>query len=212
MTAEVAIANSRAIALAADSAVTIGNQKIYNSAIKLFALSKTEPVGIMIYGNASLVEVPWEVLIKTYRESRLNHRPFDSVREQSQDFIEFLKSHPTAFPEQLQSRWFETSVFGFFKAIREILEERVHFLFQKKSEVSEAEVQEAFSEVVSDLHQRLKESDFSEGLGEGDFRHIRGKLKEKIRGIREQVFERLRISSAIARKLNDIAAFIDLHL
>ena len=38
MTAEVAIANASAIALAADSAVSIGDQKIYNSALKLFSL------------------------------------------------------------------------------------------------------------------------------------------------------------------------------
>ena len=68
MTAEVAIVNATAVALAADSAVTIGEQKIYNSALKVFALSKVAPVGIMIYGNAQLMDVPWEVLIKTFRE------------------------------------------------------------------------------------------------------------------------------------------------
>lgn len=67
MTAEVVVANSSAAALAADSAVTIGNRKIYNSALKVFALSKTEPVGIMIFGNAGLLGVPWEPIIKTYR-------------------------------------------------------------------------------------------------------------------------------------------------
>ena len=42
MTAEVAILNSSAIAIAADSAVTIGRgRKIYNSAIKVFTLSKS---------------------------------------------------------------------------------------------------------------------------------------------------------------------------
>ena len=43
MTAEVAIANTQGVALAADSAVTIGEQKIYNSACKVFSLSKVEP-------------------------------------------------------------------------------------------------------------------------------------------------------------------------
>jgi len=65
MTAEVVIANSGAVALAADSAVTIGGQKIYNSALKLFALSKVAPVGVMIFGNAGLMSVPWETIIVT---------------------------------------------------------------------------------------------------------------------------------------------------
>ena len=48
MTAEIVIINQHGVAMAADSAVTIGNQKIINSAIKLFSLSKTEPVTMEI--------------------------------------------------------------------------------------------------------------------------------------------------------------------
>ena len=54
MTAEVAVMNKQAIALAADSAVTIRDvkgQKIFTSASKIFTLSKYHPVGIMVYGN-----------------------------------------------------------------------------------------------------------------------------------------------------------------
>jgi len=71
MTAEVAILNKNAVALAADSAVTLRNpetQKVYNTANKLFMLSKYHPVGIMVYGPASLMGVPWETVIKIYRE------------------------------------------------------------------------------------------------------------------------------------------------
>jgi hypothetical protein len=86
MTSEVVIANSSAVALAADSAVTIGKSKIYNSAIKLFSLSKTEPVGVMIYGSANLLEVPWETLIKSYRNN-LGSKKYDTLEEYSYDFM-----------------------------------------------------------------------------------------------------------------------------
>jgi hypothetical protein len=69
MTAEIAIFNKSGIALAADSAVTIGKKKVYNSADKLFSLSKYHPVGIMIYDSASFMRIPWEVIIKEYRRS-----------------------------------------------------------------------------------------------------------------------------------------------
>src|SRR5262249_30350548 len=75
MTAEMAILNREAVALAADSAVTVSShrgQKIWNTANKLFALSKFEPVGIMVYGHADLCGVPWETIIKCYREERYN--------------------------------------------------------------------------------------------------------------------------------------------
>jgi len=67
MTAEIAIMNKHAIALASDSAVTMSQEageKIKTSANKLFALSRYHPVGIMIYGSADIMEVPWETIIK----------------------------------------------------------------------------------------------------------------------------------------------------
>jgi len=51
MTAEIAILNKEAIAMAADSAVTFQDeedQKIFTSANKIFTLSKYYPVGIMV--------------------------------------------------------------------------------------------------------------------------------------------------------------------
>ena len=51
MTAEIAILNREAVALAADSAVTMigsSGEKIFTSANKLFTLSKYHPVGIIV--------------------------------------------------------------------------------------------------------------------------------------------------------------------
>ena len=81
MTAEIAIMNKEAIALAADSAVTMtveSGQKIFTSANKLFALSKYHPVGIMVYGNAVFMGIPWENIIKTYR-SRVGKKKFSTL-------------------------------------------------------------------------------------------------------------------------------------
>lgn len=71
MTAEVALLNKQAVALAADSKATFGsgmNIKTYDSVDKLFNLSREHPVGVMIYGNAEFMRVPWEVIIKEFRE------------------------------------------------------------------------------------------------------------------------------------------------
>lgn len=71
MTAVVGILNKQAVALAADSAVTIGGsngRKIFNKANKVFTLSKQHPVGIMIYNSASFMATPWETIIKVYRK------------------------------------------------------------------------------------------------------------------------------------------------
>lgn len=71
MTAIVGILNKHGIAIAADSAETIGNGiKIYNKANKIFNVSKYHPVGAAVYGNANFSDLtPWDIVFKLYRES-----------------------------------------------------------------------------------------------------------------------------------------------
>jgi len=93
MTAVIGILNKSGVALAADSAVTISGEdgrKIYNTAYKIFTLSKHHPVSIMIYNSASFMGIPWEILIKEYRKF-LSNKNFDSLLEYQIDFIKYLK-------------------------------------------------------------------------------------------------------------------------
>ena len=116
MTAEVAILNSSGVALAADSAVTIGNAKIYNSALKLFALSKVEPVGIMIYGSASLMGLPWETIIKVFRKE-LSSKSYKSLKTYADTFIKYLSKRSDFFSEESQRNWFLSNISGYFNLL-----------------------------------------------------------------------------------------------
>lgn len=92
MTAEIAILNKTAVALAADSAVTIGsgsNAKIYNTISKIFELSDTCPIGIMIFNRLDFMGLPLEVVIKEYRKRRRG-KSFSTVKLWKEDFVEFL--------------------------------------------------------------------------------------------------------------------------
>lgn len=109
MTSEVAVLNCSGIALAADSAVTVGSQKIYNSAVKLFALSKVAPVAIMVYGNATLSRVPWEVVIKEYRKS-LADQTFATVDAYASDFIRFIVESKHFFDDASETAWIQERV------------------------------------------------------------------------------------------------------
>lgn len=94
MTAVVGILNKHAVAIAADSAVTIGGnggRKIFNKANKVFTLSKQHPVGIMIYNSASFMTTPWETIIKVYRK-QLGDTSFSTLKEYEQNFISFLRA------------------------------------------------------------------------------------------------------------------------
>ena len=71
MTAEVIVLNREAVAMAADSAVTVKHPegtKIFTSANKIFALSVDRSIGVMVYGSATLMGLPWETIVKVYRQ------------------------------------------------------------------------------------------------------------------------------------------------
>jgi hypothetical protein len=70
MTAEVAILTKTAVAVAADSAVTVGGTKVHRSTTKIFAVSTD--IGAMIYGHSELAGLPWEVLLKLFRTEHRN--------------------------------------------------------------------------------------------------------------------------------------------
>jgi hypothetical protein len=107
MTTEIAVMNRLGVAIAADSAVTItfgsrsSKSKIF-STNKLFMLSKHYPVGIMIFGNASLMGIPWEILIKEYRKRELCEDYFERLEEYGASFIKYLNGNTFYFTEKIQ--------------------------------------------------------------------------------------------------------------
>ncbi len=109
MTAIVGVMNKAGVAIAADSAVTVTSQndrKIYNQAKKIFTLSKIHPIGIMIYNSAALMNTPWEIIIKLYRE-QLKDKCFDKVEDYIVDFLDFLKKNDYFCSTEIQKVFFQ---------------------------------------------------------------------------------------------------------
>ena len=73
MTAVIGILNKRGVAIAADSAVTRtreDNRKYTKNGNKMLRISNCTPVSVMITGNADFLKIPWEVIVRRYREQR----------------------------------------------------------------------------------------------------------------------------------------------
>lgn len=142
MTAEIAIMNKTAIALAADSAVTIEQekgQKIFYTVNKLFTLSKYHPVGVMVYGNANFMDVPWESIIKIYR-AKLRKQQFPKLIEYAEDFITFLKKDTVLFPETGQRDYFIRSIAGIFFDIKREIDGEVSKKIESEKKITETSV------------------------------------------------------------------------
>ncbi|MDA3729941.1 hypothetical protein PBV87_00240 [Niameybacter massiliensis] len=95
MTAQIGVINKKCVALATDSAVTVGygkNIKAFNTAEKLFTLSNNAPVGIMIYNNAEFLGIPWEILIKEYRKKCCSNK-YSNLVDYANDFFKFVNEY-----------------------------------------------------------------------------------------------------------------------
>src|SRR5215470_14341999 len=100
MTSEIALMNQRAVALAADSAVTLidgGTVAVRNDQRKLFNLTQGCPVGLMFFGAADLMGHPWEHLIEHY-QSRVKPGTLPHVRDYAAGFTGMLDNLEEFFP------------------------------------------------------------------------------------------------------------------
>ena len=157
MTAEIAIMNKEAIALATDSAVTIGRereQKIFPSANKLFTLSKYYPVGIMVYGSASFMGIPWESIIKIYR-NKLGKQKFDTLKEYTDNFISFLNNGNPLFPEAQQKKHLYGNTFSYFALIKKDIEERIESVIREEGKVTNTQIEQITSDVIKEHYNTL---------------------------------------------------------
>ena len=112
MTAEIALLNKFAIALAADSARTItywdkneSKTRYFKGANKIFNLSKRHPIGVMTFASADLNGVPWEIVINAYRE-KLMSNSHEHLTNYATDFFDFITSNSLLFPIDVQERRF----------------------------------------------------------------------------------------------------------
>ena len=207
MTAEVAVMNKQAIALAADSAVTFGReteQKIFTSASKIFTLSKYQPVGVMIYGNASLMDVPWETIIKVYR-SHLGKRTLKTISAYAEDFLSFLAENEQLFPEDVQNWYVDSLIYTHFQFIANEVKESVDKIITEESSIGDEIVKKITSQVVKNYFERWKEAELSLSVPEGFTARLRQKYRNSIRNLKQRVFENLPLTRQSSRQLTEIA-------
>lgn len=162
MTAEVAVMNKQAIALAADSAVTFRDemgQKIFTSASKIFTLSKYQPVGVMVYGSASIMGIPWETVIKTYRD-QLKQKAFKTISNYAEDFICFLTTEKLLFAEQEEEeRYVRISIYSYFALIVNEIDEKLKQIIKSEGEQKTEEVKKIISQIIQSHFDRWEGAD-----------------------------------------------------
>ena len=165
MTAEVVILNREAVAIAADSAVTVAGRgpKIYNSANKLFSLSALEPVAVMIYGAGTFGPIPWETVVKEYRKAR-GTKTFGTVAEHASDFIDHLSDLTRYLSRDEQRERVAMTAFWELEMIRDIVAEEVLAASADGVELDDSTITERILAEINATIEHLEHGTFVEGL------------------------------------------------
>ena len=215
MTAEIAIMNQEAVALAADSAVTTnpgGNQKIFSSANKLFALSDIAPVGILVYGNARFGSIPWETIVKEYRRI-LGRKTFDRLQDYATDFCQFLSDEiGNRISEEEQFGHASAMVLEIFREINKSIDQQTMQSIDKVDDddgvFDMKKVQHLENrltdEIVDRYHTSAKNAILMVGATEQFEKEVRKKITRRTKELRSNVFSQP-LSRSVQQKLNTIA-------
>ncbi|MEZ5922523.1 MAG: hypothetical protein R3C60_14410 [Parvularculaceae bacterium] len=221
MTSEVVLMNRQAVAMAADSAVTItGHQylKTYQSVDKLFPLVDGQPIAVMIYNNAEIMSTPWETVISLYRD-QIRGRALDTVQDYAEDFMNFLSGNPDLFPAEHQDTEFFKLLAVVYTVIAEDFDHQVQKLAESNSKVRD-HLSSIFEFVVGQLHadyQRYPDdsprgdlSCFPQGMGEQVRRRYRGEIDQLMESLIASLrndYGALTVSDATRERLRDIAVY-----
>ncbi len=215
MTAQVVVMNKEAIALATDSAVTIGQsdgegearQKIFTSANKLFALSKYEPVGIMVYGSANFMYIPLEVIIKAYRE-KLAKKSFGTLSEYATDFINFLDNGNPIFPDSVQDNFAAETFYSYFDYIKDLITKRVEAVMVERGRIAYRSIRRIVAAVIKEQYQMWMNTHNIPSIPRSFNDEMLNKYIEVINTAIGEVFENLPLSEQDSTRLRKVAASI----
>jgi hypothetical protein len=220
MTSEVVLMNRQAVAMAADSAVTITGGsyiKTYQSVDKLFPLVDGQPVAVMIYNNAEIMSTPWETVISLYREAARG-RALETVEAYAEDFMAFLSGNPDLFPADHQ----DTEFFKHVAVVYSVVAEDFDYQVAKFKEQNGARLKEhlsaIFEFVVGELYADLQRypddtprqdlACFPQGMAEQVRRRYRTEIEQLLESLLASLkaeYAGLAVTEATRERLREIA-------
>ena len=128
MTSEIAVMNQRAVAMAADSAVTLIDGRMVvtrNEQRKLYQLVEGQPVGLMFFGMADVMGHPWDQLIDHYQKTVAGSPPA-RLDDYAASFTGMLDHLEDFFPRERHKdeyRRLLASVFGYILQLAQYLQQ-----------------------------------------------------------------------------------------
>lgn len=203
MTAEIAILNRSAVALAADSAVTISTPtgpKIFESVNKLFALVKQQPVGIMIYDSADLLGVPWETVIKAYRMERRG-KAFGVLDEYAADFLNFITATPELLPKDLHDLYFEESIRRRLGILLDEINQEVMKALNAGERLAQQKIRDIVNVVLTAEESQWEAQPDGGWIATADLDRLEKRWRERVDALIVEIFQELPLTATQRKRL-----------
>lgn len=207
MTAEVAVLNKSAVALAADSMVTVSNGRSQKTFIttKLFMLSHCHPVGIMVYGGAELLGVPWETIVSSYT-AELGAKSFPTITEYANDLCSFIRRSRTLFPISLQREFARRAIAMLFLAIRRHAEKDRKEAIRKLGITNALPLEKYLAGAVKEFASNLADVPEVKRLPPAFRESIRSSTTTAVRDAKKMVYgeAKIKLTATVSRQLGDL--------
>ena len=206
MTAEIVIMNREAVAIAADSAVSLmagqteRPQKIFTSANKIFDLSPHHAASIMIFNYASFMGVPWEIIISRYRK-KLGNTPFPRTADYADHFIRFLGSEKDLIPPEGEENFFITNAYGYFLFIRSLIQQRASEQMSVQGPITGDDILNISGIIITEMYQKLVSAPYIASMTDTDVAGLAARFDEKISKVIAGVFEQIPIPDPVITQL-----------
>lgn len=209
MTAELIVMNKNGLALAADSAVSVAiggkTTKVYNTTNKLFALSKYRPIAVMIYGSAEIMGLPWEVVIKRYREF-LYDKSFASLDGYIDDFFDHLKT--CAFTPDCYVAYVRQRAVELFNIIANDVDNRVEEHIKENDGIEEAEIEKIHGLCINEAYDSIRSVQKDLKIRRADINESLTNHRAVVREAIDDLLENRPVKGPVKRKLIDACLLV----
>ena len=209
MTAEIVIMNKEAVALAADSAVSLvtgpadSPQKVFTSASKIFGLPGGHTVSLMIYNNASFLGIPWEPLLARFSES-LGDEPLPALEDYASRLIQFLATEQELISPEIERQFFTSVIYGYYLGFRFLFQQGASELMRLQGAISEEQIGSFVAEKIAEAYNLLASAEYIEGADDARVTELATAYRETTQKAVADVFEELPIPDEARDRLAEM--------
>ena len=149
--------------------------------------------------------LPWETLIKYYRNNILPSTGFDTLNGYTNNFIQSLNSKYINFLSYAELEYVVSFASSLFHNIFYTITQEIGRLIANGQELTDKKIHGLCNEVLSEYFDRYKK--LNKVLNINDSRLVLNKYKKAIEQVRNAVFKKLGLPSELHKKIIDIMVY-----